>query len=203
MFTLYRIGFCSVSKAAPVQCKPESEEFPLWTEALSVIQSATFLFDLKRSFTSTRFRCNFCSDKSVQAWLGPFQRIHVWQCFTFCHFQLRAMGRLSVVMQSIWLLVGEALASPSSEHRMSNFAALKTDATRQLARATQYNEDDKVEKISTFSGWWSKTIIIHLKFLNITFSSSVVISCLFFIQGIWLVFKFWLPRIVQNPESNY
>ena len=23
MFTLYRIGFCSVSKAAPVQCEPE------------------------------------------------------------------------------------------------------------------------------------------------------------------------------------
>ena len=32
------------------------------------MQFATFPFDLKRSFTKTRFRCNFCSDKSVQIW---------------------------------------------------------------------------------------------------------------------------------------
>ena len=44
------------------------------SEALSVIQFATLPFDLKRSFTKMRFRCNFCSDRSVQTWLGPFQK---------------------------------------------------------------------------------------------------------------------------------
>ena len=31
-------------------------------------QSAKLPFDLKRSFDSTKFRCNFCSDKSVQTY---------------------------------------------------------------------------------------------------------------------------------------
>ena len=71
MFTLYRIGFCSVSKVAQIQREQElmfcwrncSEAFPVWTQALSVIQFATLPFDFKGSVTSTRFRCNFCSDK--------------------------------------------------------------------------------------------------------------------------------------------
>ena len=49
-----------------LRCRNCSEAFPVWTEALSVIQFATLPFDLKRSFTKTRFRCSFCSDKSVQ-----------------------------------------------------------------------------------------------------------------------------------------
>ena len=59
-----------------LQCRNCSEAFPVWTEALSVIQFATLPFDLKRSFTKTltRFRCNFCSDKSVQTWFRPFQK---------------------------------------------------------------------------------------------------------------------------------
>ena len=75
MFTLYRIGFCSVVKVAPVQCEQElifccgaeivPKAFPVWTEALSVMQFATLPFDLKRLFTKTRFRRNFCSDNSV------------------------------------------------------------------------------------------------------------------------------------------
>ena len=65
MFTLYRIRFCSVF----------------------VIQFATLLFGLKRSFTKTRFRSNFCSDKSVQTCLGLFKKpIRYW---TF-HFQQRS-----------------------------------------------------------------------------------------------------------------
>ena len=51
-----------------------SEGFPVWTEDLSVIQFVMLPFDLKRSFTKTRFRCNFCSDESVQTWLRLFQR---------------------------------------------------------------------------------------------------------------------------------
>ena len=104
MFTLYLIGFCSVAKVAPVQCEQELmfccgaeiiskrsrnyfEAFPVWTEALSVIQFATLPFDLKRSFTKTRFRCNFCSDRSVQTWLGPFQKPIRYGTF---HYQQRS-----------------------------------------------------------------------------------------------------------------
>ena len=58
----------------PLWSRNCSEAFPVWTQALSVIQFATFPFDLKRSFTKMRFRCNFCSDKSVQTWFGPFQK---------------------------------------------------------------------------------------------------------------------------------
>ena len=75
-FTLYQIGCCSISKVAPVQCEQElmfccgaencSEVFPVWTGALSIMQFAKLPFDLKRSFTSMRFCCNFCSDESVQ-----------------------------------------------------------------------------------------------------------------------------------------
>ena len=49
-----------------LRCRNCSEAFPVWTGALSVMQFATLPFDLKRLFTKTRFRCNFCSDKSVQ-----------------------------------------------------------------------------------------------------------------------------------------
>ena len=55
-------------------CRNCSEAFSVCAGALSVIQSTTLPFDLNRSFTKTRFRCNFCSDKSVQTWLGPFQK---------------------------------------------------------------------------------------------------------------------------------
>ena len=62
--------FFSISKVAPVQCEQEFM-FSCGTEivpkrSLSVMQFATLPFDLKRLFTKTRFRCNFCSDKSVQ-----------------------------------------------------------------------------------------------------------------------------------------
>ena len=67
-----------------LQCRNRSQAFPVWTEALSVIRSATLPFDLKRSFTSTRFRYNFCSDKIVQTWLGPFQKRIRYGTF---HFQ--------------------------------------------------------------------------------------------------------------------
>ena len=78
MFTLYRIGFCSGTVWTRINVllrfRNCSKAFPVWTEALSVIQFAMLPFDLKRSFTKTRFRCNFRSDKSVQTWLGPFQK---------------------------------------------------------------------------------------------------------------------------------
>ena len=64
-----------------------SEAFPVWTEALSVMQFATLPFDLKRLFTKTRFRCNFCSDKSVHTWFGPFQK-PIW--YGTFHFQQRS-----------------------------------------------------------------------------------------------------------------
>ena len=93
MFTLYRIGFCSVSKVAPIQCEQElifllrsrncSEMFPVWTQALSAIQFATLPFDFKRSLTKTRFRCNFCSDESVQTWFVRFQKPIRYRTFHF------------------------------------------------------------------------------------------------------------------------
>ena len=49
-----------------LQCRNCSRAFPVWTEALSVIQFAMLPFDSKRSFTVERFCCNFCSDKSGQ-----------------------------------------------------------------------------------------------------------------------------------------
>ena len=64
-----------------------SEAFPVWTEALSVTQFATLPFDLKRLFTKTRFRCSFCSDRSVQTWFGPFQKPIRYGTF---HFQQRS-----------------------------------------------------------------------------------------------------------------
>ena len=57
---------------------------PLLTGALSVIQFARLLLDLKRLFTKTRFRCNFCTDKSVQTLLRPFQKPIQYGTF---HFQ--------------------------------------------------------------------------------------------------------------------
>ena len=46
------------------------------------------LQDLKRLFTKTRFRCNFCSDKSVQTCFGPFQEPIRYRTFHFQHFPL-------------------------------------------------------------------------------------------------------------------
>ena len=68
-------------------CRNCSEAFPVWTEALSVTQIATLPFDLKRLFSKTRFRCNFCSDKSVYTWFGPFQKPIRYGTF---HFQQRS-----------------------------------------------------------------------------------------------------------------
>ena len=72
-------------------CRNCSEAFPVWTEALSGMQFATLPFDLKRSFTKTKFRCNFCSDKSVQTWFGPFQKPIRYGTF---HFQQRGWAVL-------------------------------------------------------------------------------------------------------------
>ena len=76
MFTLYRIDSCSVSKVALVQCEQElmfccgAEIVPKLSQyeqkPYPVCNLQRSPFDLKRSFTKTRFRCNFCSDKSVQ-----------------------------------------------------------------------------------------------------------------------------------------
>ena len=84
MFTLYRIGFCSVSKVVPVQCERElmfccgAEIVPNRSQCeqkpYPSYNLQTLPFDLKRSFTKTRFLCNFYSDKSVQTWFGPFQK---------------------------------------------------------------------------------------------------------------------------------
>ena len=67
-----------------VQCRNCSEAFPVWTEALSAIQFATLPFDLN---PLTRFHGNFCSDKSVQTWFGPFQKPIRYGTF---HFQQRS-----------------------------------------------------------------------------------------------------------------
>ena len=101
MFTLYRIDFCSVSKVAPIQCEQElmffcgAEVVPKRSQCehkpYPCIQFAMLSFDLKRLFTKTRFRYNFCSDKSVQTWFGPFQKPIRYGTF---HFQQRSGAAL-------------------------------------------------------------------------------------------------------------
>ena len=94
MITLYRIGFCSVSKVAPVQCEQELM-FRCGAGTVpkrSQCEHKPYLsYNLQRSllisFTKTRFRCNFCSDKSVQTWFGPFQKPIRYGTF---HFQQRS-----------------------------------------------------------------------------------------------------------------
>ena len=92
-----------------LQCRNCSEAFPVWTESLTVIQFATLPFDLKRSFTKklTRFRCNFCSDNSVQTWLRPFQKPIQYGTF---HFQQRnrAGSGAGTVSKTAFLVWAEA-----------------------------------------------------------------------------------------------
>ena len=92
MFTLYRIGFPPFQKllrtvwtriTVPLRSRNCSEAFPVWTQALSVIQFAMLPFDFKRSFTKRRLHYNFCSDKSVQTWFGPFQKPIRYRTFYF------------------------------------------------------------------------------------------------------------------------
>ena len=77
MFTLYRIGFCSVSKVAQVQCEQElmfccgAEIVPKHSQCeqkpYPLMQFATLPFDLKRSLTKNEVPLQFllrqkCSD---------------------------------------------------------------------------------------------------------------------------------------------
>ena len=90
VLTLYPAGFCSISKVALVQCE---QEFMFCCSAAIVLKRsqceqkpypATLPFDLKRSFTKTLtgFRCNFCSDKSVQTRLRTFQKPIQYRTFS-------------------------------------------------------------------------------------------------------------------------
>ena len=97
MFTLYWIGFCSVSKVAPVQCEKElmfccgAEIVPKRSQCeqkpypLCNLQRSLLIW--KDNLPKTRFRCNFCSDKSVQTWFSPFQKPIRYGTF---HFQQRS-----------------------------------------------------------------------------------------------------------------
>ena len=93
IFTLYRIGFCSIAKVAPVQCEQElmlfcgAEIVPKRSQCEQkryLSQFTTLPFALKKLFSKTRFCCNFCSDKSVHTWVGPFQKPIRYGTF---HFQ--------------------------------------------------------------------------------------------------------------------
>ena len=97
MFTLYRIGFCSVSKVAPVQCEQElmfccgAEIVPKRSQCE---QKPYPLCNLQRSLLIWKYnlpkrgtRCNFCSDKSVHTWFGPSQKPIRYGTF---HFQQRS-----------------------------------------------------------------------------------------------------------------
>ena len=72
MFTLYRIGFCSVSEVAPVQCEQKLMcrncfvAFPVWTEVLSVIQFATLL--------------NFLFENIINQYEVPLYVLLRWKC---------------------------------------------------------------------------------------------------------------------------
>ena len=74
-----------------LRCRNCSEAFPVWTEALSVMQFATLPFHVKRSFTKTRFRCNFCSKK---VFILDSDRSKPIRYGTF-HFQQRSGAVLS------------------------------------------------------------------------------------------------------------
>ena len=95
MFTLYRIGFCSVSKVAPVQCEQElmfccgAEIVPKRSQCE---QKPYPLCNLQRSLLIWKDKlpkrgCNFCSDKSVQTLFGPSQKPIRYGTF---HFQQRS-----------------------------------------------------------------------------------------------------------------
>ena len=66
-----------------LRCRNCSEAFPVWTEALSVMQFATLSFDLKRSFTKTRFRCNFCAIKVFRLDSNRFKNLSDTERSTF------------------------------------------------------------------------------------------------------------------------
>ena len=79
MFTLYRIGFCTVSKVAPIQYEQElmfccgaeivpkrsqceHKQYPSYNLQRSLLISK----DHSAVQASTRFCCNFCSDKVIR-----------------------------------------------------------------------------------------------------------------------------------------
>ena len=103
MFTLYRIGFCSVSKVAPAQCEQElmfccgaeivpkrslCEQEPCPSYKL---QCCLLIWKDYLPKRGSAIRCNFCSDKSVHTWLRPFQKPIRYGTF---HFQQRSRAVL-------------------------------------------------------------------------------------------------------------
>ena len=93
MFTLYRIGFCSVSKVAPIRCEQElmffcgAEIVPKRSQCEHKLYPS---YNLQRSLLIskdhlpvTRFRCNFCSDKVFRLDSDRFKNLSDTERFTF------------------------------------------------------------------------------------------------------------------------
>ena len=99
------LGFCSVSKVAPIQCEQElmfcSEPFPVLTQVLSVIQFAMLPFDFKRSFTSTRLCYNFCSDKVFRLDSDRFKNLSDTERSTFNSGAEQSRGSSTVAEQKL------------------------------------------------------------------------------------------------------
>ena len=90
MFTLYRIGFFSVAKVAPIQCEQKLMSCCGAQIVLKRSQcehkpypSYNLQFDFKRSFTSTMFRCNSCSDKVFRLDSDRFKNLSDTERSTF------------------------------------------------------------------------------------------------------------------------
>ena len=93
-----------------LRCKNCSEAFPVWTEALSVTQFATLPFDLKGSFTNTRFHCNFCSDRSVQTYSDRLKNLSDTERSTLNSWAEQYCSGPETASKAVFLVWTEALS---------------------------------------------------------------------------------------------
>ena len=95
-------------------CRNCSEAFPVWTEALSVMQFATLPFDLKRSFSKTRFRCNFCSDKVFRLDPDRLKNLSDTERSTFKSGAEQYCSGAEIASKAVFLVWTEALSGTLS-----------------------------------------------------------------------------------------
>ena len=89
----------------------------MWTWALSVIQFATLPFDFKRSFTSTRFRCNFCYDKVFRLDSDLLKNLSDTKRSTFNSGAEQFCSRAETASKAAFLVWTEALSGTPSPLR--------------------------------------------------------------------------------------
>ena len=87
-------NWCSVVKQKLFRSIPSVNTSPICHTICNAF------FDFKRPFTKTRFRCNFCSDKSVQTWFGPFQKSIRYGTFHFQQFNRAVLFKSRKCLES-------------------------------------------------------------------------------------------------------